>query len=567
MKAFNRGTFMKNKELENQIEFLLTAALKKCGNSYDAEDLTQETLLAALIYMTKGNDIQDLRAWLLTVMNRKYNDMLRRKYRQPTIGIGDDFDIACDDDRLCELEKVEEAEQVRKAIAYLARIYREVLVRYYMNGQSISEIASDLGVPVGTVKSRLYSGRNQIKKGLNSMEKYTKQSYSPITLHISNSGCSGRNGEPSSLVYRDLLAQNILWLAYPRPVTIEKLSSAIGVPTAYVEPVIQKLIDGELMKKVGNEVYTDFMISTVEDKERYIPDQKQLVSEHFDLFWKAIDRGLNKIRSATYYGRHGFDARNSLEMYFAFHCLDYGLYRTFNDIFKANQIFPDRPNGGRWIAFGTVYFKPFHPMEHTDLMAHSYSGERILSIDGFAGNEVVEMHVYGADGFPDYRYDCSPDYTFFAENENLDAVFTKLLYILHSGVNPESVGFNPEYLKAIPWLTKCKILRTENGKPFLNIPILTKEEVNGLWNICTEAIFSMVEDLRELLTRFFDGKNQKIPAHLKGIPLQKQYFYAYNAMLFATIREAMKRGNLYDGHYDDDSNGVNQHPCPMIIIF
>ena len=72
--------------------------------------------------------------------------------------------------------------------------------------------------------------------------------------------------------------------------------------------------------------------------------------------------------------------------------------------------------------------------------------------------------------------------------------------------------------------------------------------------------------LKELLTEFFRGKKQEIPAHLDSVPLQKQYLYADNAMLFATIREAISRGKLYDGNYDDDSNGVNQPPCPMVLV-
>lgn len=47
----------------------------------------------------------------------------------------------------------DEAENVRKAVAYLAKNYREVIVRYYMNGQSVSQIASELSIPEGTVKA------------------------------------------------------------------------------------------------------------------------------------------------------------------------------------------------------------------------------------------------------------------------------------------------------------------------------------------------------------------------------------------------------------------------------
>ena len=176
---------MQSKDLENHIEFLLSAALQKCGNIYDAEDLTQETLLAALSYMARGKAIQDVKAWLLVVMGRKFNDMLRKRYKQPIVSIGDGFDIV-DENALIKLnDKDDEAENVRKAVAYLAKNYREVIVRYYMNGQSVRRIASELGIPEGTVKSRLHLGRDHVKKGISDMEKYSKQSYSPITLHVS----------------------------------------------------------------------------------------------------------------------------------------------------------------------------------------------------------------------------------------------------------------------------------------------------------------------------------------------------------------------------------------------
>ena len=187
--------------------------------------------------------------------------MLRKRYKQPIVSIGDGFDIV-DENALIKLnDKDDEAENVRKAVAYLAKNYREVIVRYYMNGQSVRRIASELGIPEGTVKSRLHLGRDHVKKGISDMEKYSKQSYSPITLHVSFSGNPGLDGEPISLVKNDLIARNILWLAYSKPLTVEEIALSIGIPTAYVQPIVQKLVKGELMKKVGNKVYTDFMIS------------------------------------------------------------------------------------------------------------------------------------------------------------------------------------------------------------------------------------------------------------------------------------------------------------------
>lgn len=87
-----------------------------------------------------------------------------------------------------------------------AKTYREVIVRYYMNGQSVRQIALEVHIPEGTVKSRLHLGRNHVKKGICDMEKYAKQSYSSITLSISYSGSPGLDGEPITLIKNDLIA-------------------------------------------------------------------------------------------------------------------------------------------------------------------------------------------------------------------------------------------------------------------------------------------------------------------------------------------------------------------------
>ena len=91
-------------------------------------------------------------------------------------------------------------EAIRREIGYLARTHREVFVRFYLHGESIETIAAAMNIPAGTVKSRLNKGRQQIRKGAEDMENYTKQSYEPEILRLSCSGSCGLNGEPFSLV-------------------------------------------------------------------------------------------------------------------------------------------------------------------------------------------------------------------------------------------------------------------------------------------------------------------------------------------------------------------------------
>ncbi len=547
-------------ELENQIDFLLRAALRLCGDMQDAQDLTQETLLAALAARAQGREIQALRPWLLTVLRRRYNDLLRRRYRQSAVSIGEVPDLPDEGAAMPDFEE-DEAARVRRAVAYLAEGFREVVVRHYMEGQSVRRIAAELDLSEGTVKSRLRLGRERMRREIDNMEKYEKQSYAPVALRIDFSGSPGINGEPFSLVENDLLAQNLLWLAYPKPVTVEELARAVGVPTAYVEPVVRRLIGGELMKKAGGKVYTDFMIVTPADQERTIPRQKACVRENFDLFWGAVGEALERLRRWDFYKSLTEDEKNSLELYAAFHCLDYGVFEALSGVLGTRLEIPDRPNAGRWIAIGHVNTGPFDPAAHAELLAHSYSGERTVKNGSFGGTG-FEMHAYGADGFPGDAFYASPDYTFFPENSLIDPEIAKLLTVLRLGLSPEREGFNPEYLKAVPWLTRCKVLREENGRPVVNVPVLSREEAKVLWDICERGTRGTAESLRELLRDFLRGKDIRLPAHLTGVPPQKRYMYATNAMLFATIREAMSRGRLHDGGYDTGA----QVPCPMVMV-
>lgn len=56
-----------------------------------------------------------------------------------------------------------EWETVRRALGYLAKTHREVMVRFYLYGQPVERIAAELKLPPGTVKSRLHTGRRLVQ--------------------------------------------------------------------------------------------------------------------------------------------------------------------------------------------------------------------------------------------------------------------------------------------------------------------------------------------------------------------------------------------------------------------
>lgn len=222
---------------------------------HDAEDLTQDTLLAAHQYLYRGGEITNMKYWLTSTLSHKWNDKLRQKYKLPTVSI----DMIADDIEDDVNVDGPTAEEVRREVAYLAKLQREVIVRHYLQGEKVQTIADELGVPKGTVLSRLSSGREQMRKGFEEMENYNRQSYKPEHLDVSCHGCPGFHDEPWSLVANDKMKQNILIAAYEKPVTVVEISKALGIPTAYVESAVNDLLKSELMASVGNDVFTDIL--------------------------------------------------------------------------------------------------------------------------------------------------------------------------------------------------------------------------------------------------------------------------------------------------------------------
>ena len=129
---------MKEQDLFNNAEYLLSLALKKTNNFEQAEDLVSETLISALVSLRDGKSIDNLKAYLSVILNHKFNDFLRSKYSRPTIyyGVIPEYDFASNEKSVeNQMIQKEEDEKVRQIISQLSKNYREVLVRHFIHGQ------------------------------------------------------------------------------------------------------------------------------------------------------------------------------------------------------------------------------------------------------------------------------------------------------------------------------------------------------------------------------------------------------------------------------------------------
>ncbi|MBQ2799692.1 MAG: RNA polymerase sigma factor, partial [Ruminiclostridium sp.] len=377
---------MNKNELTEYADYLLKTAMYKVNNIEEAQELVQETLMAALIAIHQNKPVENPKSWLVTVLNRKYYDMLRKKYRKGTVSIDMIGEIPLPDEITEQIERSEDAENIRRCLANLTGLYRQVMVRYYMHGESVKQIATALGIPENTVKSRLDTGRKHIRKDF-TMEKYTKQSYEPETLWVSICGREGLDNEPFSLVGDRKIEMNLLILAYDKPITIPELAGAIGISTTYIEPIVEKLVRGELMKRVGDKVYTDFIIFDEKDRTINLPLEKELAEKYYKDVWNIMERGFDELHNQEYYKKQTPSAARKLDSFFAVRTVLHGINSlTENKVGEWSfEDFTDRPNGGKWHAMGSRYPADYNWSETYWYKKYYIDGEYSVGIDNYEG--------------------------------------------------------------------------------------------------------------------------------------------------------------------------------------
>lgn len=99
--------------------------------------------------------------------------------------------------------------------------------------------------------------------------------------------------------------------------TQTELADAIGISAAYIEPVVDRLIEGELMKQVGDRVFTDFIIYTEKDLLNTFELQTRMACDLCGEIWKHIEKGLNELRTSAYYKKQNSSQALKLEGYIA----------------------------------------------------------------------------------------------------------------------------------------------------------------------------------------------------------------------------------------------------------
>ncbi len=146
-------------------------ALRLTDNAADADDLVQETMMKAYRVWHQFQPGTNAKAWLLTILRTTFiNEYRVRTRRRETFEREVEPFIAADDSAEADPENAffdsMVDDEVTRAVAALPPAYRDVVELTDLEGMRYEESARILGVPVGTIKSRLFRARRILRAQL-----------------------------------------------------------------------------------------------------------------------------------------------------------------------------------------------------------------------------------------------------------------------------------------------------------------------------------------------------------------------------------------------------------------
>jgi RNA polymerase sigma-70 factor (ECF subfamily) len=148
--------------LADHLDRLYRAAWAMCGSREDAEDLVQETYARVLAKRRTIATDADALPYLMRVLRNTFVSSLRTRSRRPKTAPIEDAEPRLAAPDAGSPTAVLAAREVFAAIAALPADQRDVIAAVDVAGLSYAEAAETLGVPTGTVMSRLYRGRARV---------------------------------------------------------------------------------------------------------------------------------------------------------------------------------------------------------------------------------------------------------------------------------------------------------------------------------------------------------------------------------------------------------------------
>lgn len=162
LRAGDRDAFARLVEREAAVVY--RTCLRILGRPHDAEDVTQESFMAAFRAIGGYRGEGSPRAWLLRIAQRQaYRRLEQRRPLADLDQVGEERLADRSEDPTRVVTARESRDEIRHAVAALPEPYREVVTLRFFSDLSLFEVAEATGRPLGTVKTHLRRGLERLR--------------------------------------------------------------------------------------------------------------------------------------------------------------------------------------------------------------------------------------------------------------------------------------------------------------------------------------------------------------------------------------------------------------------
>lgn len=153
-----------NSMITNHQDFLHQLAMKLTKSTEDSNDLMQETLFKAIKNKDKFQEGTNIKGWLYTIMKNTFINAYRKKKNQNTFVDETEnkyFLNIRESEKSSTTDSIVDHKYMMEQVNSIDKTYLETFMMYY-NGYKYEEISEILGIPLGTVKSRIFLARRKM---------------------------------------------------------------------------------------------------------------------------------------------------------------------------------------------------------------------------------------------------------------------------------------------------------------------------------------------------------------------------------------------------------------------
>ena len=224
--------------VKENLKTIFAYALSRVSNTEDAQDLTNDIILAILQSADKIKKPDAFYGYVWGIAANTYRKFMRNKKRFEFENLDDntfnEFDFTS------EIFVREDVLRLHREIALLSKEYRECTIAYYYDKLSCTEVSEKLNISLAMVKYYLFKTRKILKEGICMEREFGEKSFNPTPFQFVTIFSGNYNREYRNLFSRKLPGQ-ILMSAYYTPMTTRELAMELGVASVYLEDEIAML--------------------------------------------------------------------------------------------------------------------------------------------------------------------------------------------------------------------------------------------------------------------------------------------------------------------------------------